>query len=180
MQAEVFYIYHRGEQRGPYTMKQVNHLYRSTFIDDDSMYWREGMEQWQPVTEIVERRRRKRRWAFWGVLFSVLAAIGLFVWVFGNVTMSAWREMTSGEYTEQSAWWRARGFVRGQLSDAEHVDFEPFANAVVKLHDKHEATVTLAGYLQTDGGPSTRRAWQVRMQFDPLRAEWEPREDKSQ
>lgn len=179
MQAEVFYIYHRSEQRGPYTMKQVNHLYRSGFLDDDSLYWREGMEQWQPVTEIVQRRRKKKRWAMWGVIMAVLAAIGLFVWAFGNVTLSVWREMTSGEYTEQSAWWRARGLVRGQLGSDEHVDFEPFGNAVVKLHDKHEATVILAGYLQEHSGPATRRAWQVRMQFDPLRAEWEPLTDSS-
>ena len=180
MQAEVFYIYHRGEQRGPYTMKQVNHLYRSNFIDDDTMYWREGMEQWQPVTEIVQRKRRKRRLALWGVVFAILAAIGLFVWAFGQVTVSAWREMTSGEYTEESAWWRARGLVREQLPAEEHVDFEPFGNAVVKLHGNHEATVILSGYLRSHSSAATRRAWQVRMQYDPLRADWAPIGDSSQ
>src|SRR5678816_3852315 len=105
MQAEVFYIYHHGEQRGPYTMKQVNHLYRASFIDDETLYWREGMEQWQPVTEIVQRRKRRKRLALWGVLACILAAIGLLIWAFGDVTVSAWREMTSGEYTQESAWW---------------------------------------------------------------------------
>src|SRR5687768_16664210 len=99
MEAEVFYIYHQGEQRGPYTMKQVNHLYRSSFIDDETLYWREGMENWNPVTEIVARRRRKRSWVAYAVLLGIVAAGSIFVWLFGEVTMNAWREMTSGEYS---------------------------------------------------------------------------------
>ena len=177
MQAEVFYIYHRGEQRGPYTMKQVNHLYRSTFIDDETLYWREGMEQWQPVTEIVQRRRRRRRLALWGILAAILAGIALLVWLFGDVTADAWREMTSGEYTQESAWWRARGLVRGQLPDGEHVAFEPFGNAVVKLHGEHEATVTLAGYIHGNGKTDARQAWRVRLHYEPLRGEWLPASD---
>jgi hypothetical protein len=178
MQAEVFYIYHLGEQRGPYTMKQVNHLYRSSFIDDDTLYWREGMEQWQPVTEIVQRRRRRRRLAGWGILAAVLAAVALLTWLFGDVTMSAWREMTSGDYTEESAWWRARGLVRTQLEGSEHVDFEPLSSAVVKLHGDHDATVVLAGYVSAKGTPPARHAWRVRMHYDPLRAEWLPAGDQ--
>ena len=174
MQAEVFYIYHRGEQRGPYTMKQVNHLYRSSFIDDDTLYWREGMEQWQPVTEIVQRRKRRKRLALWGVLAGILALIGLLIWGFGDVTVSAWREMTSGEYTQESAWWRARGLVRAQLADGEHVEFEPLDSAVVKLHGNHEATIVLSGYIDGNDQENVRRAWRVRMRYDPLRAEWEP------
>ena len=174
MQAEVFYIYHLGEQRGPYTMKQVNHLYRSSFIDDETLYWREGMEQWQPVTEIVQRRRRRRRLASWGILVAVLAGIALLTWMFGDVTMSAWREMTSGDYTEESAWWRARGLVRAQLEESEHVDFEPFSNAVVKLHGNHDATVVLAGYVDNKSDPPGRRSWRVRMHYDALKGDWLP------
>lgn len=173
MQAEVFYIYHRGEQRGPYTMKQVNHLYRAAFIDDETLYWREGMEQWQPVTEIVPRRKRRKRLGFWGVILGILAAIGLLVWMFGPVTLSAWREITSGDYTEESAWWRARGLVRAQV-EGDHVEFEPFGNAVVQLHNEIEATVVLAGYVTDGGVPPQRRAWRVRLRYDPLRHEWEP------
>lgn len=173
MQAEVFYIYHLGEQRGPYTMKQVNHLYRSSFIDDDTLYWREGLEQWQPVTEIVQRRRRKRSLAIWGIVVAILAGIGLLMWLFGGVTLNAWKEMTSGDYTAESAWWRARGLVRAQMENGEQVDFEPFDSAVVKLHGEHEATVVLAGYADTDQGHE-RRAWRVRMRYDPLRRDWNP------
>ena len=58
-----------------------------------------------------------------------------------------------------------------------HVEFEPFGNAVVKLHDDHEATVVLAGYVDGTGNPQARRAWRVRMKYDPLRAEWLPAGD---
>ena len=85
MQAEVFHIHHLGEQRGPYTAKQVNHLYRSRFIDDDTLYWREGMEQWQPVTEIVERRKKRNRLVFWTTAAGIAALLALLWSLFGTV-----------------------------------------------------------------------------------------------
>jgi len=173
MQGEVFYIYHQGEQRGPYTMKQINHMYRASFIDDETLYWREGMEQWQPVTEIVQRRKRRNRLVNWVLLLGIAAGVGLLIWFFGPVTLNAWREMTSGDYTQQSAWWRARGIVRAQLAKGEHVQFDPFGDATVKLHDQHAATVELGGTVQSKGSPE-RRAWRVRLQYDPLKGKWSP------
>jgi hypothetical protein len=173
MQAEVFHIHHNGEQRGPYTMRQINHMYKSAFIDDDTLYWREGMEQWQPVTEIVERRRKRNRLMFWGIILGMLAGLGLFGWMFGEVTLNAWREMTSGDYTAESAWWRARGIVRGQLADDARVTFAPFNNAKVKLHDGNDATVDLDGAVY-QGSTQEPRTWQVRMRYDPLRRDWSP------
>ena len=75
MQAEVFFIYHNGEQRGPYTAAQVNHLHRCAFIDDDTLYWREGLEQWQPVGQIVLRRKRRNRMLFWFILLGAIVVI---------------------------------------------------------------------------------------------------------
>src|SRR5262245_8589994 len=87
-QAEVFHIYHLGEQRGPYSARQVNHLYKCGFIGDETLYWRDGMEQWQPVTEIVARRRRRRnRLRRWSILLGVLATAGLVLFLFGAVTL---------------------------------------------------------------------------------------------
>ena len=178
MEPEVFYIHHQGEQRGPYTMKQVNHLYRASFIDDDTLYWREGMEQWNPVTEIVQKRRRKNRLMFWGVVLTVVVALGLLVWLFGEVTMSAWREMTSGDYTEESAWWRARGLVRSQFKHAGNVEFDPFSPDAVSLHEPQEATVELSGTFRGGGAPE-RRGWRVRLRYDPLKGDWMPAPENS-
>ena len=125
MQAEVFFIYHNGEQRGPYTAAQVNHLHRCNFIDDDTLYWREGLEQWQPVGQIVLRRKHRNRVLFWFILLGVIAVIAPLVMLFGPVTADAWRELTSGDFTAESAWWRARGLVREQLPKGTHVRFDP-------------------------------------------------------
>jgi len=77
------------------------------------------MEQWQPITEIVERRMQRKRLRRWGITLGVTAFLAVLVFLFGPVTRDAWREMTSGEYTADSAWWRARGVVREKLSEGE-------------------------------------------------------------
>ena len=155
-------------------MKQINHLYRASFIDDDALYWREGMEQWQPVTEIVERRRRRRRLLAWGVICSVLGVFAFFWWLFGDVTYAAWKEMTSGEYTEESAWWRARGLVRATLAADEQVEFDEFNDDQAQLRPPDKATVVVAGLLHGSGPEPKRAAWSVRLRHDALRGEWFP------
>jgi hypothetical protein len=174
MQAEVFFIYHNGEQRGPYTAKQVNHLHRCNFIDDDTLYWREGLEQWQPVSQIVLRRRRRNRLLIWSIVLGVLAAVGLFVLLFGPVTADAWRELTSGEFTEESAWWRARGLVRDQLPKGSVIRFDPFPSAQVTLRKPENATVILAGVLTDSSGKSERGAWRVMLRYQTDRGTWAP------
>jgi hypothetical protein len=170
MQVEVFFIYHNGEQRGPYTVKQVNHLHRCGFIDDDTLYWREGLEQWQPVSQIVLRRRRRNRFLLWSVTAGAAVAIAVFASLFGPVTADAWRELTSGDFTEESAWWRARGLVRDRLHKGEAIQFDPFSSAEARLHDHDRATVVLSGTLTLHGGSSERAAWRVLLRHDPDRA----------
>ena len=174
MQAEVFFIYHNGEQRGPYTVKQVNHLHRCGFIDDDTLYWREGLEQWQPITQIVLKRRRQNRLLLWSILAGVAAFIALFAWLFGPVTLGAWRELTSGDFTAESAWWRARGLVREQVAKEGSVQFDPFSEENVALHDHDGAMVTLGGTISRSGGNSERAAWRVILRYDADRGMWSP------
>ncbi len=171
MQAEVFHIHHQGEQRGPYTSRQVNHLHKCGYIDDDTLYWREGMEQWQPVTEIVERRHRRNRVIVWSIALGCAAAIALFVWLFGGVTAEAWRELTAGEFNEESAWWRARGLVRAQLSGGESVTFDTMENAQITLHNHNAATVVLGGDLLK---VHKHAFWRVRLRYDAERGLWLP------
>ncbi len=177
MQAEVFHIHHQGEQRGPYTSQQVNHLHKCGYIDDDTLYWREGMEQWQPVTDIVERRQRRNRVIIWGVVFGIAASIALFVWLFGGVTAEGWKELTSGEFNEESAWWRARGLVRAQLASGESVTFDDMNSAQITLHDHEGAVVVLGGTLLKS---RAHTSWRVRLRYDEDRGLWMPaqREEK--
>jgi hypothetical protein len=174
MQVEAFFIYHNGEQRGPYTPKQVNHLHRCGFIDDDTLYWREGLEQWQPVSQIVLRRRRRNRLLLFSIAAGVAAAAALFVSLFGPVTADAWRELTSGDFTEESAWWRSRGLVRDLLPKGETVRFDPFSEAQVELLGRNRATAILAGTLTHRDGSTERAAWKVRLRHDPDRSMWRP------
>ena len=171
MQAEVFHIHHQGEQRGPYTSRQVNHLHKCGYIDDDTLYWREGMEQWQPITEIVERRQRRNRTIVWGIALGIVVAIALFAWIFGGVTAEGWRELTSSEFNEESAWWRARGLVRAQLAGGESVTFDTMENAQVTLHNHDAATVVLGGKLVK---ARTHSSWRVRLRYDADRGLWLP------
>ena len=172
MQAEVFFIYHNGEQRGPYTAAQVNHLHKCEFIDDDTLYWREGLEQWQPVGQIVLVRKRRNRRLFWYILLGTLAAILFFVKLFGHVTADRWRELTSGEIAPDSAWWRARGLIRDQLPNGTDVRFDPFASAQVTFHDKVNATVVLGGTLTHSSGSTEHGAWRVTLRYDESRGTW--------
>ena len=174
MQAEVFFIYHNGEQRGPYTVKQVNHLHRCAFIDDDTLYGREGLEQWQPISQIVLRRRRRNRLLIWSVALGIAAVVALLMWLFGPVTLDAWRELTSGDFTGESAWWRSRGLIRDQFAKDGTIRFDPFSEAQVALHDHDGAAVTLGGTIFQPGGKSERAAWRVLLRYDAGRGMWTP------
>jgi hypothetical protein len=172
MQAEVFFIYHNGEQRGPYTAAQVNHLHRCGFIDDETLYWREGLDQWQPVGQIVLRRKSRNRKLFWYILLGAIAAIAFFVRLFGPVTADAWRELTSGDLTAESAWWRARGLVREQLPKSAHVRFDPFGSAQVTFQGRVNANVILGGTLTNPTGSTEHGAWRVLLRYDESRGTW--------
>ena len=181
MHTEVFFIYHNGEQRGPYTAAQVNHLHRCDFIDDDTLYWREGLEQWQPVGQIVLRRKRRNRLLFWFILLGVIAVFTPLVMLFGPVTADAWRELTSGDFTAESAWWRARGLVRDQLPKGTQIRFDPFSSAQVTLHAPDGATVILGGALTSSSGSGEHGAWRVLLRYDENHGTWgaAPKSDNS-
>jgi len=172
MQAEVFFIYHNGEQRGPFTAAQLNHWHRCGFIDDETLYWREGLEQWQPVAQIVLRRKRRNRRLFWYILLGALAAITLFVKLVGHVTADRWRELTSGDLTDESAWWRARGLVRDQLPRGTEVQFDPFASATVTIQERVNANIVLGGTLTDSSGKAEHGAWRVLLRYDESRGAW--------
>ncbi len=177
-QAEVFHIYHLGEQRGPYSARQVNHLYRCGFIGDETLYWRDGMEQWLPITDIVERRIRRNRLMKWAVTLGVVAILGFLAVIFGPVTRDAWREMTSGEFSSESAWWRARGLVREKMLNGAHVTFDGLASAQVELSGKDAAMVILGGNVTDENGKTAHSSWKVRMQYDAERKSWNPAPSK--
>ena len=175
MNPEVFYIHTHGEQRGPYTLPQIDHLLNSGLINEDTLFWREGLEQWQPVTSLVVRKKKPGvRWRKPAiVLGSLLLIFGLLARVFGPITLQGWRETNQHDFTAEAAYWRARGVVRSStLPEGTLVEFAPFEQGAVQLNGATTAKVMVRGEV-TDAAGATRAAtWNVDMVFDPAKREW--------
>ena len=82
---EIFYLHIQGEQRGPYTVKQVDHLLNSGLDRPETLFWRDGMEQWQPVTDLVKLRKRANPWIKPAIALGVALVILALLRVFGPV-----------------------------------------------------------------------------------------------
>jgi hypothetical protein len=174
MHAEEFLINHRGEQRGPYSIEQIKHLAKCKLIDATTSYWREGMEQWEPITRILPQKRRVFSGLAWRVVAITAGIISLLILVFGRVTLEGWRELTSSEFTEQGAWWRARGLVRNNLQKGERVEFLPFDPKEIQIHPDKHALVRLSGRLTPAKGQPEIATWEVKLRYDSERTDWSP------
>lgn len=51
---KTYLIEHNGEQRGPYSVTQLKHMWDSGAITVDSFYWAEGMTEWKPAADLLE------------------------------------------------------------------------------------------------------------------------------
>ena len=170
---EIFYLHIHGEQRGPYTIPQIDHLLNSGLIAEETLYWREGLEQWQPVTTLVKLRKRANPWLKRIMIFGFVLVIGFFAQFFGSTALLGWREASQHEYTAQAAYWRARGVVRGSaLAPGAVVEFDDFSSSQVELRPPQAATVRLVGEIIDHPGQSRKVVWSVRMQYDPNAREW--------
>ena len=170
---EIFYLHIHGEQRGPYTIPQIDHLLNSGLIAEETLYWREGLEQWQPVTSLVKLRRRGNPWLKRIIFFGFLLVFVFVFQFFGSVALLGWREASQHEYTSRAAYWRARGIVRSEaLPAGAIVDFSDFTSSRVELQPPQEAAVRLRGEITEPAGPPRMVTWNVRMQYDPKAREW--------
>lgn len=171
---EVFYLFIQGEQRGPYTIPQIDHLLNSGLINEDAFYWREGLEEPQPVTNLVSLRKKAHRsWIKPAIALGVVLVVGLLLArLLGPAVVDGWREAAQYEYTDKAAYWRARDAVRQQVNAARGlVIFEPRAAAEVALHPPEAAVVVLEGDL-TENKATRKAQWKVNLQFDPKAKEW--------
>jgi len=171
MKGEIFHIKNGDTQRGPYTLEHINHLAKCGMIKEDTLFWREGMEDWEPITRILRIGRKKLPSIFWKIILGAAVTISVFLLLFGRVTKEAWRELTSSEFTAEGAWWRARGLVREQLPKGEHVEFATFNPKEVKIDDKRQAVVQVSGRVTGPQGqkPTT---WEVKLLYNPERSDW--------
>jgi len=170
---EIFYLHIDGQQRGPYTVPQIDHLLNSGLIAEETLYWREGLEQWQPVTTLVKLRRRGNRWVKPLIALAVVAALAVVGEFFGSVALLGWREANQHEYTAQAAYWRARGVVRSAaLAPGTVVEFRDFSDSKVELQPPQAATVQIEGEVAEHAGEERIFTWSVPMEYDPKAREW--------
>jgi hypothetical protein len=171
---EIYHLQVQGERRGPYTLRQIDHQLNSGLIGEDTLFVREGMEDWAPVTNIVVRRQPRRKWRFSGLLFVFL----LFLLVLGRFLLpgviETWRELSQFSYTDRAAYWRSRDAVRHQaLPPGAVVRFGLFPEARVALDpDTSGAVVHLPAEVAEQGGAKHVHVWMVTLTFDHEKKLW--------
>ncbi len=173
MNPEVFYLHIQGEQRGPYTVPQIDHLLNSGLIEEETLFWREGLEQWQPVTNLVALRKKARPWLKPAIAGGLLLILALFVRLFGPSVREGWREVAQHEFSANAAYWRSRDFVRhSSLPEGTLFDFEPASAGEVQLIPPDGAAVTLHGKLTDPHGQSRPATWDIVLHYDSRLKEW--------
>ena len=105
----------QGEQRGPYTIPQIDHMLNSGLIARETLYWHEGMEQWQPVTDLVVVRHIPNPWIKPGIALGVLLVVAVLVRMFGP--------LLRGEVLESGGQMRARSWRVPMKFDAKLRDW---------------------------------------------------------
>jgi hypothetical protein len=171
---EAFYVHVHGEQLGPYTLRHLDHLIHSGLLSTETLYWTEGLEQWQPITSLVPVRKAPRPWLRLAIFLAALLpllGLGLF---FGPTLLDGWREQTQHEFTERAAYWAARGVVREFLKGKATPVFKPFEQSRVQFPEANRAVVNLSGQLITGERAGQETSWTVRLSFDPQAHEWAP------
>lgn len=170
---ESFYLHLAGAQQGPYTIPQIDHLLNSGLIAVETLYWCEGLDQWQPVTSLVALRQKPKRWIKPAIAAAVLLVLAVPARIFGPVVVEGWHEANQHTFTESAAYWRARDVVRsGLAARGTLVEFANFADAQVTLKSTGGADVRLRGSVTDAAGKAVTVAWDVPMRFEAEAGEW--------
>lgn len=170
---ESFYLHLAGAQQGPYTIPQIDHLLNSGLIAEETLYWCEGLDQWQPVTSLVALRKKPKRWVKPVVAAVILLAVAVPVRIFGPVVVDGWHEANQHEFTEEAAYWRARDVVRTEITSQRMlVEFGDFDEAEVVLNPPASAQVKLRGVVTESAGNAVPLIWSVPMRFAEDDREW--------
>lgn len=173
--SEEYFIHLEGEQKGPYTFPQLKRLYDNNLIPEETLYWCDGMEQLQPVSELcgAQRRSRMRRLRQLRLVGGIVVlGVALVTAYCAPVLRQGWREMNDRDENEEGAYWRARGFVREELKEEdESVAFRSYRAASVTLSGS-DATVILPSTLFEKDGSRQEKTWKVQLRYDASGREW--------
>lgn len=182
MPRERYFLYIDGTQRGPYTVAQIDHMVNNAIVSPDSMFWCEGLDQWQPVSQLivpkVEITKRRIRVSA-RVLFAAFAGC-VAVWLLWPLIHQGWREQHQIELTQEAAYWRARGVLRDTFGNFTSIIFEPFDASKVRLHDGQRAAVELSAQTKRFGSVPMQGRWLVELEYDTRLSEWRPVQSQGQ
>ncbi|MEQ1858722.1 MAG: DUF4339 domain-containing protein [Chthoniobacteraceae bacterium] len=172
---EAYYLHVHGEQLGPYTLRQLDHQLQTGLISEDTLYWSENLDQWQPVTQLIPLRKKFRPLRAAIIALVLLVPLGAMAWFFGPTALDGWREQTQRQYSPEAAYWAARGVVRHELAVANMApQFLPFSAARVEMGAENTAVVHVEGRALTGAASGQPAAWKVRLRFDPAVRTWSP------
>ncbi|NBV33096.1 MAG: DUF4339 domain-containing protein [Proteobacteria bacterium] len=176
MSQERYFLYLDGVQRGPYTVAQIGHMVNSGIVHPSAMFWCEGLEQWQPVTQLIvhkdEKKRRRISVSAW--MLGFLGLLLVLFWMAGPTLREGWREQHQVERTALGAYWSARGVLRAHLGWFSALRFSDFNPSQVVFVDDGHAYVILEA--DVSGGDSAQRRgrWQVDLRYDKRLQVWMP------
>jgi len=57
MQTQIYYIYYNNHQHGPYVLEQIRGMWNSGTITADTLFWQEGMTDWQEIKHLMLANR---------------------------------------------------------------------------------------------------------------------------
>jgi hypothetical protein len=173
MSHEAFYVLFQGEQKGPYTLRHLDHLLNTGLIPMETLYWTDGMDQWLPLTSLVQLRVKPRNWKKRLIVAAILIVLGALAAFFGPTVVDGWRENSQNKYTAEGAYWSARWAVRANgVPEGAVAHFDGFKDARVTLTEPQTANVTLQGEIiggSKGGHPAT---WNVKLTFNPRTSAW--------
>lgn len=174
MSQERYFLHVDGAQRGPYTVRQIGHMVNSGIVHAGAMFWCEGLEQWQPVTQLIEPKlHRKRRQIRLGTRTVASLGVGLgILWLALPTLRQGWMEQHQVERGAEAAYWRARGVLREHVGWFTGLRFKPFDPSKVTLDGEDAAAVELEA--ESSGAFKGQRfeRWKVRLVYDKKLRMW--------
>jgi hypothetical protein len=181
MSQERYFLHVDGAQRGPYTVRQIGHMVNTGIVHAGAMFWCEGLDQWQPVTQLIEPKRHKQRRQI-RIGAGTLAAVAVFLgvlWLALPILRQGWKEQNQVERSPEAAYWRARGVLREHVGWFTGLRFKPFDPAKVSLSGEDAATVELEA--ESTGAFKGQRfeRWKVELVYNKRLQMWVVAEDEA-
>jgi hypothetical protein len=173
MAEEMYFLYLDGVQRGPYTVFQIGHMVNAGIVHPDSLFWCEGLDQWQPVTQLIVPKSeiKRQRWRVSLGLLGGALAVACVLSFFWPVMRVLWREQHQVEKTPEAAYWRARGVLRERLGRFKVLRFSDFKGSRVRWVSPVEAVVEVE-VLPRDLKQENPSRWLVKVRYDSRLKMW--------